>query len=228
VRKNIGKLKKALSCILKFFTKKKQQSNQPWRVCLAETHSGCVYMMNAIHVCQRASPVFLLNSQSAALHMQRPTMLRHDRRFCNAITSASGRAQSLSARTAGMHRVIMCVAVISVHVRFAAIKSFVNTQTAFRVFQRASLVLLRHFLSAASYMQNQTQFRHGRRFCHQITSACSHVLGPSARTAGMQRVMMCAAVTSADVRFAAIKSFVKTQTAFRVFQRASPAHQHYL
>ncbi len=76
--------------------------------------------------------------------------------------------------------------------------------------------------SAALCMLNQTRFQHGKHSCHQGRSAHLHAQEPSARTAGMRRVPMYAAAISADVRFAATNGFVKTQTAFCVFQRASP------
>jgi hypothetical protein len=161
--------------------------------------------------------------------MQNQTQFRHDKRFYNATKRARSRVQRPSARTAGMRRVLMCAAAYRVDVRFAAIlpTNCVKTQTACHAYQRASLVLLLHSLIAASYMRRQTQFLHGKHSCNAITSALGHAQSPSARTAGKRPAMFCAAACRVDVRFAAIRpsNCVKTQTVFRVSQRASPVLQ---
>ncbi len=135
--------------------------------------------------------------------MRRQTRFRHGKHFwVHPRKNVCGHVQSPSARTAGTRRVTTCVAVISTGVRFAAIKRFVKTQTAFRVFQRASLVLLLCLLSAALCMRRRTRFRHGRHFYNATASASGHAQSPNARTAGTRRVVVCAAAINEGVRFA--------------------------
>jgi hypothetical protein len=175
--------------------------------------------MNVSRVYQRASQVLLLRLLSAGLHMQNQTLFLHDKRFYNVTTSASGHAQSPNVHTFSMRPATVCAVDDQRGVLFAAIKSFVKTQTACHVCQRASQVLQLFFLRAASFMRQQIRFWHGRRFYHRDTSDYGHAQSPTAHTAGMRHAAMCAGGIRVGVRFVAILpiNYAKTQTACRVF-----------
>jgi hypothetical protein len=117
-----------------------------------------------------------------------------------------------------MQHAAMCVAKDQTDVRFAAIppSGYARIMNVFRVCTKASPVQQLCFLSAALSMQLPIQFLHGKHSCHQGRSDFGHVQSPNARTTGMRRVLMYAAVSSVGVRIAATNSFVKTQTVFRV------------